>query len=387
MAETADDELPPPANAYTPSDDDLNALVGEATEDLVTEAPDAQPEPTPARSRAESRAEEGAEQISEGQVAEGEHEEEGEEPPEGTATEPEPAAQAAREAPKGKPFKFKASGAEHTFQGVEELEDGTLRVSKEATPQFRGVLASYVELQRTSKEERRNLQRQLNAAQTRKSDKDHEADAITKLFKDIQAMSPEERWAWAENFTDNAKNLELEIKQQAIDRKEKELEAKQNGQQDLLPEEAEEQLQNTLQQEVYSTFTRLLALPEAKALPNEDRKALYEKWQKRALKLAVRATQDMPEIGVKKGQLYFDDSDIVDDFNDRLALLKRAKGTVTAAQRNAKMNADQGRGRTPPPVVRGGRPPAGKGTEKKDLGRDRKGFKKKFLAGELDAKD
>jgi hypothetical protein len=332
MAETADDELPPPANAYTPSDDDLNALVGEATEDLVTEAPDAESEPTPARSRAESRAEEGAEQTSEGQVAEGEHEEEGEEPPEGTATEPEPAAQAAREAPKGKPFKFKASGAEHTFQGVEELEDGTLRVSKEATPQFRGVLASYVELQRTSKEERRNLQR-------------------------------------------------------AINRKEKELEAKQNGQQDLLPEEAEEQLQNTLQQEVYSTFTRLLALPEPKALPNEDRKALYEKWQKRALKLAVRATQDMPEIGVKKGQLYFDDSDIVDDFNDRLALLKRAKGTVTAAQRNAKMNADQGRGRTPPPVVRGGRPPAGKGTEKKDLGRDRKGFKKKFLAGELDAKD
>jgi hypothetical protein len=175
-----------------------------------------------------------------------------------------PAAQAAREAPKGKPFKFKASGAEHTFQGVEELEDGSLRVSKEATPQFRGVLASYVELQRTSKEERRDLQRQLNAAQTRKSDKDHEADAITKLFKDIQAMSPEERWAWAENFTDNAEEPRAGD-QAAGDRPEgKGTRGQQNGQQDLLPEEAEEQLQNTLQQEVYSTFTRLLALPEAK---------------------------------------------------------------------------------------------------------------------------
>lgn len=387
MAETADDELPPPDNAYTPSNDELDELVEGATSDLVTEAPDTQSEPTPARSRAESRTEEGAEETSEGQVAEGEHEEEGAEPLEGTSTEPEPDAQAAREAPKGKPFKFKASGAEHSFQGVEELEDGSLRVSKEATPQFRGVLASYVELQRTSKQERRDLQRQLNAAQTKKSDKDHEADAITRLFKDIQGMSPEERWAWAENFTDNAKNLELEIKQAAVERREKELEARQNGQQDLLPEEAEEQLTQTLQQEVYSTFTRLLALPEAKNLPNEDRKALYEKWQKRALKLAIRATADMPEIGVKKGQLYFDDSDIVDDFNDRLALLKRTKGTVTAAQRNAKMNADQGPRRTPPPAVRGGRVPAGKGTEKKDLGRDRKGFKKKFLAGELDAKE
>jgi hypothetical protein len=51
------------------------------------------------------------------------------------------------------------------------------------------------------------------------------------------------------------------------------------------------------------------------------------------------------------------------------------------------MNADQGSGPTPPPVVRGGKAPAGKGTEKKDLGKDRKGFKKKFLAGELDTPD
>lgn len=380
MAETADDELPPPDNAYTPSDDELSELVEGATEDLVTEAPDEGTEPTPATSRAESETEPESEQTPEGQEAEAEIEEEGADP----TTEPTPAGEAAREAPKGKPFKFKASGAEHTFAGVEELEDGTLRVSKDATPQFRGVLASYVELQRTSKTERRELQRQLNAALTKKSDKDHEADAISKLFKDIQTMSPEERWAWAENFTENAKSLELDVKRAAIDRKEKELEAKQNGQQDLLPEEAEEQLTQTLQKEVHSTFTRLLATPEAKTLPDEDRKALYEKWQRRALKLAVRATQDMPEIGVKKGQLYFDDADIVDDFNDRIALLKRTKGTVTAAQRNAKMNADQGGARrTPPPAVRGGRVPAGKGA-KKDLAKNRKGFKKKFLAGELD---
>lgn len=380
MAETADDELPPPDNAYSPSADELDELVEEATEDLVTEAPDEEPEPRPAASRAESETEPESEQTPEGQEAEAEIEEEG---PDST-TEPAPAGEAAREAPKGKPFKFKASGAEHTFAGVDELEDGTLRVSKEATPQFRGVLASYVELQRTSKTERRELQRQLNAALTKKSDKDHEADAISKLFKDIQGMSPEERWAWAENFTENAKSLELDVKRAAIERREKELEARQNGQQDILPEEAEEQLQQTLQKEVHSTFTRLLATPEAKTLPDEDRKALYEKWQRRAVKLAVRATQDMPEIGVKKGQLYFDDADIVDDFNDRIALLKRTKGTVTAAQRNAKMNADQGGPRrTPPPSVRGGKVPAGKGS-KKDLAKDRKGFKKKFLAGELD---
>jgi hypothetical protein len=383
-AETAaGDELPPPENAYTPSDDELDELVGNATDDIATEATDEEPEPTVAASEPESTKGTETEEAAAGQEAEERVEEEGAEPP----TEPEPAAPAAQ-APKGKPFKFKASGAEHTFQGVDELPDGTLRVSKDATPQFRGVLASYVELQRTSKEQRRNDQREIIRLRRERSDKDLEADAITKLFKDLETMSHEDRWVWAENYVENKKALELDIKQQQLDRKEKALAERDKGP-ELLPEEEQEILTQSAQREVHATFQRLLALPEAKHLPAEDRKALYEKWSKRAAKLATRATEDMPEIGVKKGQMYFDDSDIVDDFNERVALLKRATGTVTAAQRNAQRNADQqGQRRTPPPTIRGGKVPTGPaGKPGKDLRGDKKGFKKKFLAGELDAKE
>jgi hypothetical protein len=382
MAETAtDDELPPPAGAYTPSDDDLDELVGQATDDISTEAPDEEAEPTAATSEPESEPEAESVETPEGEEPTEEIEEEGAE-----GAEPDPAAAQAAAATESKPFTFKASGAEHQFHGVTELKDGSLRTTKEAGTQLRQVLASYVELQKTSKTERRDLQRKLEAATKQRSDKDIEAEHLTKLFKDIEKMTPEERWVWAEEFTANVPTLQLEIQKAQLARDRAALEQERQGPV-LSEEEQTEALTATVSTELNATFERLFKEPEAKHLTEEDRKALRERWAKKQLKLVVKADKDDPITGAKKGQWIFDDGDVVDDFLYVTSLRKSTGKTVTAAARNAKMNADQGR-RQAPPTIRGGKPPVGKGTTKpKDLRGKKKEYKKAFLAGDLDTPD
>ena len=369
--------------AYSPSEDELDELVGEVTEDLRSpDATDTETEPTPVESGAESTGDGPSEETSEGQDADDElaETEEGQKPTTPAAT---PAATAARDAVAGeKPFTFKAAKAEHSFQGIAELPDGTLKVTKEAIPQLRGVLASFVELQRTSKEERRNLQRELKRIQSDRSDREIEADAVTRLFKDVEKMTPEERWMWAENFGAETPKLQLEIERQKLERERAAI-ARQRDGGDLTDEEQGERYQGVLQTEVQSTFTRLFQDPSARHLTVQDRRDLYEKWLKKASRLVATLDRDDPQTGGKKGQQVFDDQDIVDDFTERVRIRQEAAKTVTAASRNATQNADLRGGNRPPPTVKGGRIP-GQDGQKKATPKDRKGFKKAFMRGDLD---
>lgn len=378
--------MPQTAEGYEPSDDELDEIVDSVTEDLRSpDAPDTGTEPTPAESGAESTEDGQSVETSEGQDADDELAEtgEGQKPPTPAAT---PAADAARDAVAGeKPFTFKAAKAEHIFHGVAELPDGTLKVTKEAIPQLRGVLASFVELQRTSKEERRSLQRELKRIQTERTDKEIEADAVTRLFKDVEKMTPEERWMWAENFGAETPKLQLEIERQKLER-EKAAIARQRDGGDLTEEEQGERYQTILTTEVQSTFTRLFQDPSAKHLTPQDRRDLYEKWLKKAGRLVVTLDRDDPQTGGKKGQQVFDDQDIVDDFTERVRLRQEAAKTVTAASRNATQNADLRGGNRPPPTVKGGRIPPTDG-KKKAPPKDKRGFKKAFMRGDLDVSD
>ncbi len=369
--------------AYSPSEDELDELVGEVTEDLRSpDATDTETEPTPAESGAESTGDGPSEETSEGQDADDElaETEEGQKPTTPAAT---PAATAARDAVAGeKPFTFKAAKAEHSFQGIAELPDGTLKVTKEAIPQLRGVLASFVELQRTSKEERRNLQREIKRIQSDRSDREIEADAVTRLFTDVEKMTPEERWMWAENFGAETPKLQLEIERQKLER-ERAAFARQRDGGDLTEEEQGERYQGVLQTEVQSTFTRLFQDPSARHLTVQDRRDLYEKWLKKAGRLVVTLDRDDQQTGGKKGQQVFDDQDIVDDFTERVRLRQEAAKTVTAASRNATQNADLRGGNRPPPTVKGGRIPSQDG-QKKATPKGKKDFKKAFMRGDLD---
>ena len=360
------------------SDAEIDDLVDEATggETGSTEPPEDDPSASDAESADETQ--EGTEPSVESSEGEEDEEEQAEEDP----TTSQAATKAAQQA-KGKPFTFKASGAEHTFQGVEELNDGSLRVSKEATPQFKGVLASYVELRRTSTDERRKLTRELETARKERSDKDLEAEAVLKLFDDIEKMTPEQRWMWAEEFGDKVPALKNELE---IKRRDREIERlkKQASGEPATEEEARERRTTAVQGEVKASFQRLFADPDAKALTEQDRKELLEKWLKKGDRLVVKLEKDDPTTGGKKGQEIFDDADIVDDFLERIRLRKEAAGTLTAAQKNARQNADQQGGRGIPPTVRSRTPSSGGKKKVPDLRGRKKEFGKQFLKGELD---
>jgi hypothetical protein len=261
------------------------------------------------------------------------------------------------------------------------MPDGSLRASKEGAATLRQNLASALGIQAQWKQERRELQTQLREAKEGKSDREVEAEQIVNLFADLRTMTPEEKWAWANEFDEKAPKLEIEIEKRKLERDRKDLERQRSGA-PATAEEAAEQRTEILSTEMRTTFQRIMALPEAANLTQEDKLALWNKWSKKPDKLVIIADRDMPDVGVKKGEPYFDDADVVEDFNDRVALRQSIKGTLTAAQRNQANNADRNRSNPIPPVVRG-RQPAGNGRQaSKPL--KGKAFNEAFLAGKLD---
>ena len=283
------------------------------------------------------------------------------------------------------PFEFTGAGQKHVLPGATELADGTVRIGKEGAARLRQTLASAVGIQSEWKEERKKLHRELAAATESKSDREVEADHIVSLFERLHAMTPEERYEWAANFTANTPKLEVEIEKAKLQRDRQRWERERSG----APQsevEVQEQVQETLTQELASTFRRLIASPEAANLTAEDKRQLWDKWSKKPDRLVVRATRDMPDIGVKAGEFYFDDEDVADDFRTRAKLRGEVKPILSAANRNAQANADlKRRGNAIPPAVTS-RQPAGdvKAKPKKLKGKE---FEKAFMKGQLDDKD
>lgn len=292
-----------------------------------------------------------------------------------------PAAQAKTE----RPFVFKGAGAEHALPGATELADGTVRIAKESVPQLKQLLGSYVGIREEWKTERKQLHRELRKATQSKSERETEAELITGLFRDVRGMTPEERYIWAQQFDENAPKLEVEIAKAQLAREREEYQRERSGEPQT-EVERQEVLSEQLHENLRGSFQRLMSQPETAVLSPEDKRALWEKWSARPDRLVVRASKDMPEIGIKKGELYYDDDDIVDDIKDRIQVRTQAKSVLTTKQRNDSMNADRNRPNTIPPAVRH-RPPVGDQAKKPTKPRDRKAFEKAFMKGELDSRE
>lgn len=307
------------------------------------------------------------------QLAEGE-EEEGADPARAAAGEP-------------KPFTYKAVGKEFTLPGAFERPDGAVEFKKEAVPQFRQALSGLLQRESQAREQLRTSRRELERAKEERTDKDIEANAVLDLFKELKGKTdPNDIWKWAQDFVANLPKLETRVEREKIDRDRKALERERAGPK-LSAEEESEAFTETIQGELRSSFQNLFKHPDAKLLSQEDRVSLWNKWLKRGASLVTRADADDPEGRWKKGDPIFDDTDIEDDFLDRVAVRKRAAAGTNAAERNAALNADQGKRKGAPPVV-GQRRPREEGTGNPNgKKRDRRQFKEAFMKGELDEQD
>jgi hypothetical protein len=282
-----------------------------------------------------------------------------------------------------KPFTYKAIGKEFTLPGAFERPDGAVEFKKEAVPQFRQALSGILQREQQARDQLRSTRQELARAKDERTDKDIEADAVLALFKDLRGKTdPNDIWKWAQDFVANLPTLENKVEKAKIERDRKALEAERAGPK-LSAEEEAEAFTDSVQTELRSTFQTLFKHPDAKLLSQEEKTQLWQKWLRKAASLVGRADADDPQGRWKKGDLFFDDTDIAEDFADRVAVRKRAGTAATAAERNAALNADQRRGKAPPPTV-GQRRPREEGTGNQPKKRDRKQFKEAFMAGKLD---
>lgn len=401
MAET-------PEEAVALSDDDLTDLVNEALDDDerpsgasdededrgrparrrrdADEDPDLRVEAPKPGVEGESDEEREAREAEEATAAGARPSAEGDEEEEGAEAERRAAAAAAA-AGQPKPFTYKAVGKEFTLPGAFERPDGAVELKKEAVPQFRQALSGVLQREQQARDQLRQTRTELARVKEERTDKDIEADAVLELFKELRGKSdPNDIWKWAQDFVANLPKLEIKVEKEKVERDRKALEADRAGPK-LSPEEEAEQFTSSVHSELRNTFQTLFKHPDAKFLSQEEKTQLWQKWLRKAASLVGRADADDAEGRWKKGDLYFDDTDIAEDFADRIAVRKRAAGGQNAAQRNAALNADQRTPKGAPPVV-GNRRPREEGTgNPNNKKRDRKQFKSDFMAGKLDEKD
>lgn len=373
------------------SDTDLDELVAEAAGDETTSTTD--PEPDPSAPAADAATDDAEHSAPDDSLASTVADEDADEQAGRPAADDEediplpaaPAAPAPLDVSQGKPFQFKASGAEHTLAGALELPDGSVVIPKDAQAEFRRTLANERDLAANFTKYRRESDRKLTTLQKQRTDKDVQADHLASLFDAVLQMTPDERYEWAEKLDADRPRIELEIRQKQLDEREAAFKREQQGPEPT-PEERQEQHVQAVLPHLDTVFRQLMASPEAKALTKDEATLIYNRYAKnprRLLGLIRTATEDYPTEGIKKGDAYLDPEDIKDDFETAIRL--KPKGTTTPAEtRNAALNADKpttGKAATPiPPAMRtGGKVVATPGTKKTaTFSRDA------FMKGELD---
>lgn len=281
----------------------------------------------------------------------------GDAPPEpDVAAQPVPEAASAPAAPvQGKPFQFKASGRDHTLPWASELPDGSVVIPKEQRTEFQRELASARELQTNF----RNLQRQsaekIREAQSQRTQKDADADASIALMAELVQLTPEAQWQYLQELQGNLPRLQIDLERRKLQEQQKAFEQQQRGPQ-LSPEEQQERFTETVHGELAATLTQLEQHETFKALTAEDKQTLRARYEQRPDLLVRRATEDVPQAGIQKGDVLFDPTHLVEDAKFLLANRKPATPAVpspTAKARNAALNADRQTPVNPiPPSVR-----------------------------------
>jgi hypothetical protein len=244
-----------------------------------------------------------------------------------------------------KPFTFKAVGGEHPLPGATELPNGSVVIAPEAVTDFRRFAASATELRQNFVKLQRDSARELKRVQEQRTAKDIQADASIALMAEVFAMDPDQRYEWAMKLDEERPKLEAQIREQQLDAREKEIEARSRGP-ELSPEERREQFAGLATAELNKSFQTIMSSPDAKLLTQDEAKAIYTRWVKRLDVLARPAEADDPALGIKKGQLVFDDTEVVNDFLFALDMKKRHQAPPAPPAPPI------------PPVVAGGRLPA-----------------------------
>jgi hypothetical protein len=231
----------------------------------------------------------------------------------------------------------------------------------------------------TSRVPSANFDRKIRDAQTQRTAKDAEADAVIAWGAELAQKTPEELWQHLNEFQGNVPRYQLDLERRRLDEQRKQFEQQAKGPQ-LSEEEQREQFTENVQGELAATFAYLDRDDAFKGLTPEDKQTLRARWEKRPELLVRRATEDMPQHGITKGDVLFDPSNLLDDAKFILAHRKPVAQPSKAAAQNAIKNADQQVTNRIPPTARSAPPVAQQPRDKTGKFTDRKQFAKDFMA-------
>jgi hypothetical protein len=283
----------------------------------------------------------------------------------------------------GKPFQFKASGRDHSLPWASELPDGSVVIPKEAQAEFRRELASGRELQANFRTFQRETNQKLRTAETQRTQKDAEADAVIGLMSDLMKLSPEQQFQYLSEFQGNVPQLQLDLRKRQLDEQERRLTDQAKGPQ-LSAEEQQEQEAELVSGEFDAEWSKIAAHPDLKFLTAPEQQQIRERWSRKPDRLVrtIRTPEEAKQYNGTIGDRLFDPTEFYEDLNFVIGVKRAAQPPAPsqAATQNARRNADQQVTNRIPPTARSAPPVAQQPRDKTGKFTDRKQFAKDFMA-------
>jgi hypothetical protein len=115
-----------------------------------------------------------------------------------------------------KPFQFKASGTVQTLPGAHELPDGSVLVTKDALTEVRRTFANERDLSAQFTKYRRESDRKIRDAQTQRTEKDAEADAVIAWGAELAQLPPDELAQRLMEFQGNVPRYQLDLERRRL---------------------------------------------------------------------------------------------------------------------------------------------------------------------------
>jgi len=192
------------------------------------------------------------------------------------------------------PYALRADGRELAIPGVVKLADGSLKIPAQSFNALAMHLADRTAIREKVTEYHRQLAEQAESLQAATTSKDHLLD----LFQQVLAMTPEERDRWCEEkqlafpqFVAESRERELQSREARLRQQEEEAEFKRR-----LPE-----LEPQWQQGLVGYVQRMCEQDGVTGLDPAQVAQVAWAWKDHGL--LVRAPQDIPETGTRKGQM------------------------------------------------------------------------------------
>lgn len=259
------------------------------------------------------------------------------------------------------PFTYQVGHQQYDLGETKLGADGVLFVPPEKVEEVRRLLTQGRYHQDHYPRERQQWQRQLDQAKKAFDENAVKNAATAKYWEGLYNKGPEALLTFLEQWAVNRPKLEANAQRAVAEEMYRRAQQMQAGD----PADAEERDRGLEQQQLDHFMGQLKASPAHAFLTDGDRDRFRKRLERNRSQLFKRADRDMPEHGLKKGAVYYDQgwfNEELADFAESIQGARAATATTQQArqfnaQRNAAAAPPAGRARNPRPRPAPGTPP------------------------------